>query len=140
MSDLSLFLKEKKIKKENIKYKVTKSLCDDKGEPLEWELRAIKTKENEKIKNDCTTLKIVNGRQITNFDNKLYTAKIIVKAVVDPDLNNAQLQDSYGVKTAEDLLYEMVDNPTEFNALFEKVVEYSGFEVTDNEKVKVAKN
>ena len=119
MSDLSLFLKEKKIKKENIKYKATTSLRDEKGEPLEWELRALQTKDNEKIKKDCTTLKIVNGRQISEFDNKTYTAKVIVKAVVDPDLNNAQLQDSYGVKTAEDLLYEMVDNPTEFNALFE---------------------
>lgn len=140
MSDLSLFLKEKKIKKENIKYKATTSLRDEKGEPLEWELRALQTKDNEKIKKDCTTLKIVNGRQISEFDNKTYTAKVIVKAVVDPDLNNAQLQDSYGVKTAEDLLYEMVDNPTEFNALFEKIVEYSGFEVTDANKVKVAKN
>ena len=35
MSNLSRFLKDNKIKKENIKYAATKSLVDEKGNPLD---------------------------------------------------------------------------------------------------------
>ena len=47
MSNLSLFLKKNKVQKENTFYAATKSLCDEKGNPLKWELKAITTKEND---------------------------------------------------------------------------------------------
>ena len=42
-----------------------------------------------------------------------YVAELLVSAVVYPDLYNAELQDSYGVKTASDLLKEMNDKVEE---------------------------
>ena len=38
---------------------------------------------------------------------------MVAASVVYPDLDNAELQDSYGVKRPEELLLEMVDDPGE---------------------------
>ena len=54
MSDLSKFLKTNKQKKENVKYPVTKSLCDENGEPMLWEIRPLSTRESNKITDECT--------------------------------------------------------------------------------------
>ena len=69
-----------------------------------------------------------------------YVAELLVSAVVFPDLYNAELQDSYGVKTASDLLKEMVDDPAEYNNFVEFVQEYNGLDETMNDKVEEAKN
>ena len=65
---------------------------------------------------------------------------MLAAAVVYPDLQNAELQDSYGVTDPEDLLYEMIDNPGEFNDLAAFVQQYSGLDETMEEKVQEAKN
>ena len=39
-SNLSAFLKKNKKYKDNVKYRATKSLCDENGEALEWEIKA----------------------------------------------------------------------------------------------------
>lgn len=65
--------------------------------------------------------------------------KLLVAATVFPDMHNAELQDSYGVKTAEDLVAAMVDNPEEYNNFVEFVQEFSGFESMDD-KIAEAKN
>ncbi len=46
-----------------------------------------------------------------------YIQKMITASVVMPDLYDAELQDSYGVNTPEDLLLAMVDDPGEYNEL-----------------------
>jgi hypothetical protein len=48
-------------------------------------------------------------------------------AIVNPDLNNVELQNSYGVMTPEELLKEMVDSPAEYNDLMMFVQTISGF-------------
>lgn len=142
MSNFSAFMKKNKIKKENVKYAVTKSLTDENGKPLEWEIKAISTKEAEKIRDACTIEVPVKGKPgmfRPKFDSVEYTAKLNVAAIVYPDLYNAELQDSYGVKTPEDLLKEMVDSPSEYMDLCTFVQNHSGFE-TLQEKVDTAKN
>ena len=65
---------------------------------------------------------------------------MMVASVVYPNLNDKDLQDSYGVMTPEDLLTEMVDNPGEYNAFGKFINEYNGFTEGLNEKVEKAKN
>ena len=142
MSNFSAFMKKNKIKKENVKYAATKALTDEKGNPLEWEIKAVTTKEADKIRESCTIEVPVKGKPGMfrhKFDSVAYTAKLNVAAIVYPDLYNAELQDSYGVKTPEDLLKEMVDSPAEYVDLCNFVQSYSGFE-TMQEKVDTAKN
>ena len=65
---------------------------------------------------------------------------MIATSVVEPNLNNKDLQDSYGVMTPEELIKEMIDNPGEYNNFARFIQEYNGFDETLNEKVEKAKN
>ena len=143
MSNLSLFLKKNKKVRKNTYYAATTSLCDEKGNPLEWEIKALTTTESEDIRTACTTEVQVPGKMGVyrpKVDSKLFIAKLIAACVVFPDLYNKELQDSYGVKTPEDLLKEMIDNPSEYNAFAEFVQNYNGLNETLDEKVEEAKN
>lgn len=60
--------------------------------------------------------------------------------VVDPNLNDKELQDSYGVMGAEQLIQEMLDDPGEYNEFMSRVQSYHGFDQSFREKVDEAKN
>lgn len=136
------FMKRNKIKKPNTKFVATKSLVDENGKPLEWEIKALTTREAEKIREACTIEIPVKGKPgmyRPKLNTDLYTTKMVAAAIVYPDLYNAELQNSYGVATPEDLIKEMVDNPAEYMDMVNFVQNYNGFE-TMQEKVDEAKN
>ena len=143
MSKFSKFMRSNKIEKKNGFYAPTKSLCDENGKPLEWEFRHISSKENETLRDDCTIEIPITGKP-NMFRQKVqsgkYIQKMIAASVVTPDLYDAELQDSYGVKTPEELLLAMVDDPGEYNQLTEFIQKFQGFNVAFNDKVKEAKN
>lgn len=68
-----------------------------------------------------------------------YLRRMIEASVVVPDLKDADLQDSYGVKKPEDLLMALVDDPGEYNELAAWVQNFQGFS-TFEEEVAEAKN
>lgn len=143
MSNFSRFMKANKAVKQNELHAVTKSLCDENGKPLEWEFRHITSKENEDIRESCTVDLPVTGKPNIyrpKLKSSLYIQKMIVASVVVPDLYDAKLQDSYDVKTPEDLLMAMVDDPGEYNDLAAYVQKFQGFNVSFNDKVEEAKN
>lgn len=143
MSNLSLFLKKNKKTKENKFYAPTKSLLDENGEPLKWEFRHVSTKEIDKITEECMIEVPVKGKPgmyRPKVNNTKFVEKLIIKATVEPDLYNSELQDSYGVMTPEDLLKEMVDDPAEYNSLAEFVKNFGGDNETLSDKVEAAKN
>lgn len=142
MDDLKLFMKQNKIARENTEYAATTALIDPKtNKPLKWIIRAVTTKEADKIQSACFTMGTVtgNGKINPKFDQTRYKKKLVCAAVVYPDLNNAELQDSYGVKCAEDLLVEMLDDPAEYNNLVKFVNDYNGIKPI-TELVEEAKN
>ena len=143
MSDLKRFLKQNKIKKQNEKYAPTKSLQNEDGSALEWEFKHITSKENEEIREDCTRDIPITGKP-GMFRQKLNTSKYLAQMIVAstkvPDLYNKELQDSYGVKNPEDLLFAMVDDPGEYQDLCVWIQKFQGFTQTLDEKVKEAKN
>ena len=142
MSNFSKFMKANKIQKQNVMHPVTKSLTDEKGKPLLWEIRPLTTKENEAIREACTIEVPVKGKPNLfrpKTDMNKYQTKLICAAIVSPDLNNKELQDSYGVMTPEDLIKEMVDDPAEYTDLMVFVQQISGFK-TLQEEVDEAKN
>ena len=61
------------------------------------------------------------------------------RCVVFPNLNDKDLQDSYGVMGAEKLLKEML-KPGEYQDLIKKIQEVNGFNVSMDELVEEAKN
>jgi hypothetical protein len=135
-------MKANKIQKQNVMHPVTKSLVDEKGEPLLWEIKPISTKENEHIRESCTVEVPVKGKPNQyrfRVDMEKYQTKLICAAIVSPDLNNAELQNSYGAMSAEELIKEMVDNPAEYTDLIIFIQQLSGFK-TLQEEVDEAKN
>ncbi len=143
MSSLNRFLKQHKKEKPNEKYAPTASLTDESGKPLEWEFKHISSKENEKLRDDCTLDVPITGKPglyRQKFKTRDYLAKMVAASVAEPDLYNAQLQDSYGVKTPTDLLYAMVDSPGEYQDLCAWVQRFQGFNETLEDKVEAAKN
>ena len=108
MSKFAEFMKKNKKVRPNVKYKATKSLCDADGQPLDWEIQPITSARNEAIRRECTK----DGA----LDFWKYKIKLLCESVVSPDLTNAELQDSYGAGSEEELVYAMVDDPREFDA------------------------
>ena len=93
MSNLSLFLKKNKKVKENVKFPATKSLCDEKGNPLEWEIKPLTTRESDDIREACTIEIPVKGkpnmfRQKVNSSK--FGAKMLASSIVFPDLYNGR--------------------------------------------------
>lgn len=143
MSKFSKFMKANKIEKKNGRYAATKSLCDENGKPLEWEIRHITSKENEDLRDSCTIEVPITGKPNMfrqKVKSSLYIQKMIAASVVVPDLYDKELQDSYGAMTPEELLLAMVDDPGEYNDLASFVQKFQGFDVSFEEKVDEAKN
>lgn len=142
MSNFSMFMKANKIQKQNVMHPVTKSLVDEEGKPLLWEIKPLTTKENEALREKCTIEVPVKGKPNMyrpKVDMNKYQTMLMCAAVVFPDLNNVELQNSYGVMTPEDLLKEMVDDPAEYTDLLMFIQQISGFK-TMQEEVEEAKN
>jgi len=143
MSNLDRFLKQNKKMRENTTYLATKSLTDEEGNPLPWTIRPLTTKDNDRLRDECTIEIPVKGKPNVfrpKLDTSKYLAKMIVASVVEPNLNNKDLQDSYGVMTPEDLIKEMIDDPGEYNDFASFIQNFNSFTTTLDEKVEEAKN
>lgn len=142
MSQFERFLKKNKVCRENISYAASKSLVDENGQPLMWTIRPISTKENERIRDDCMVDVPVDGKPWAfrpKLEIRRYTAKLLAASVVEPNLYDKELQDSYGVMTPEELIQEMLDNPAEYQEFVELVQRFNGFESSFEDKVDEAK-
>ena len=141
MGNLSCFLAGNVEKRENKKVVISNRFKDKDGNAVEWEIRSISADEDGAIRKSCTKRVPIVGKknQFTqDFDGNAYLAKLAAKAVVFPDLNNAELQNSYGVMGAEQLIKTMLYKD-EFDYLTEQLV--SSTETEDlNELIEEAKN
>lgn len=143
MSKFSRFMKANKIAKETTTYVATKSLTDENGVPLAWTIKPLTTKDNDDIRDDCMVEIPVPGKPNMyrpKLNTTKYIAKMICACVVEPNLYDADLQDSYDVKTPEDLLREMVDDPGEYQNFASFIQNYNGFDTTIEDKIEEAKN
>lgn len=139
MDSFSAFMADKVAKLANKKVVISDRFKDAKGKPIEWEIKAITCDENEDLQRTAmVNRKLPNGQIIREMDQIKYTALLLAESVVYPDLNNAALQDSYGVKTPEALLKKML-YPREESLLAQEVMDFSQIEnIVD--KVNEAKN
>lgn len=142
MSTFTQFMKQNKKVKENTIFAATKSITDANGSPLLWTLRPISSRQNSELRDECMTEVPLEGKPGA-FRQKMntgkYIAKLLTASCVVPDLYNAELQDSYGVSTPEDLLFAMIDEPGEYDAFVAFVQKFNGFTSLE-EKVEAAKN
>lgn len=103
-------------------------------------LRPLSSAEADVINEHCFKNKPgKKGKQERVFDASKYNRDICVASIVHPDLHNAELQESYGVKGADNL-YAKMFYLGEANQILETVTEVSGFESSIDEEIEEAKN
>ena len=141
--NLSAFLKQNKKQRENTAFAASSAFTDENGKPVEWVIRPLSSAETENLRTKCMIDVPIDGKPglyRQKLDSVKYVRKLMTASVVEPDLLNAELQDSYGVKTPEDLIAEMLDEPGEYNAFADFIQKFNGFDKTMDNKVEEAKN
>lgn len=139
---LSAFMAKNALKVDNIKYVVSKRFLDESKNPIEWEIKTITSTEDEAIRKACAKRVPIPGKKNQyqqETDYNLYLGKLAVACTVFPNLNDAGLQDSYGVMGAEALLKTML-TPGEYLGYITRVQEVCGFDSTLQDEVDEAKN
>lgn len=140
MADLKAFFAQNRVKQENVKVAISKRFLDDNGKPIEWELRVVDTDEQEAIKKDCTRrVKVGNNRFTTEVDEDKLAGKMAAASVVFPNLNDAELQTSYGVMGADQLLKKML-SIGEYGLLAKKITAINDLDTSMDDLVEEAKN
>ena len=143
MSGISLYLKKNKKEAKPIVIYPTASLTDEEGNRVPFTFKAVSTSENNRLRDECTKQIPITGKRNhfrNDFDVDAYQSKLVAACCVEPNLLNAELQDSYGVKTPEALITSMIDNPGEFAELFAQIATLCGFDNTSEDRVEEIKN
>lgn len=139
---LTAFLAQNAKKIDNVEFVASDRFVDpDAGKPMPWEICCITAAENASLRKSCMRTIPVPGKkgQFTqDFDANAYLAKVSVRCTVFPNLNDAELQASYGVMGAEQLITTML-TPAEFEDYSTKVLQVNGFQ-TGDEMAADAKN
>ena len=102
---LSAFFAENAERAENVTVVISDRFKDADGKPLEWEIRPLPSSEVKNARNMCY-VKDASGRRV--IDEEMAAAKCIALSVVYPDLNDPELQASWGARNASDLLNNML--------------------------------
>lgn len=106
------------------------------GKPVPFEIRPITQQENEGLIKKATR-RDKKGNEI--FDRVSYNQALTAAAVVNPPLDNAELQKAYGVIGAQHLLVKML-YVGEFATLMQEVMDLSGLDTDINDEIEDAKN
>ena len=138
---LSAFMRPNVEQIANTKYAASPRFRGEDGKPLEWEIRCISADEYARIRSDCIRQVPVPGKKnqfAQRLDTYAFQARVCARCTVFPDLNNAELQNSWGVVKPEELLGAMLIGG-EFDDYVTEVFQANGFK-TENDLVDEAKN
>ena len=138
---LSAFMRPNVAEIKNASFAPSPRFVGEDGKPVEWEIRCISADEYAKIRSDCFIQERVPGKknQMTQrLDIYAFQTRVAARCTVFPDLNDAALQDSWGVTKPEDLVGAMLIGG-EFEDYITAVFETNGFKAED-ELVDEAKN
>lgn len=142
MGNLSCFLSQNAVKAENEKFVASKRFIGADKKPVEWEIKAISSKEDEALRKESTKRVPIPGKKgqyTQETDYNLYLGKLASECTVFPNLNDKELQDSYHVMGADTLLKAML-TAGEYAGFLEKIQQVNGFDTTLEEQVEEAKN
>ena len=139
--NLSVFLAQNALSVENVKFVASKRFLDEDKRPVEWEIEAISSTEDENLRKNSVKRVAVPGRRgqfSAETDYAQYFGMLAARCTVFPNLNDTDLQESYGVMGADSLLKVML-TPGEYGEYVIKVQELNGF-LSRGEECEDAKN
>lgn len=120
----------------DVKVVVSERFTNEDGSPIEWVLHPISTKKVEEITKRNTKTTIKNGKKESVVNEENLNAELLEAVVLYPSLNDAELQDSYGVSSANELLSVML-YPGETQVLTNALQEVmSGTKANDIDELK----
>ena len=138
---LTAFLRPNVEQVPNVKITASPRFKGEDGAPIQWEVRCIPADEYARIRGGCIRQVPVPGKKnqfSTQLDTYAFQAKVAAKCTVFPDLNKAELQDSWGVTKPEELLGAMLIGG-EFDDYVTEVFRINGFKA-EQDLVDEAKN
>lgn len=138
---LSAFMRPNVAEIKNASFAPSPRFVGEDGKPVEWEIRCISADEYAKIRSSCIRQVPVIGKKgqyTQQLDTYGFQAKVAAACTVFPDLNDAALQDSWGVTKPEDLVGAMLIGG-EFEDYIKEVLRVNGFK-DETELVDEAKN
>ncbi|MGO4374454.1 phage tail assembly chaperone [Paenibacillus sp. 2TAB19] len=140
MSELSLFFAQHAAAEETEPFIVSNRFKNAEGEPIAWQLRSMTEAENEECRKSATRkVKGKNGVFVPETNTDEYLAKLVVSSIHYPNLKDAELQKSYSVMGAENLLRKML-RPGEYASLVQYVQDINGFNQSLNDLADDVKN
>lgn len=128
--DIKAFYKENKGQEKQAQYVATDKFIDGAtNKPIPWTIREISAAEDQALKDRFTTIEKDKrtGMRTEIFDDNKYVLGLAAWGVVEPDLEDSGLQNSYGVKSPIRLLQKML-SAGEIQKLALKVIELSGLD------------
>lgn len=142
MSNLQAFFAQNVEKAGIEEHVISDRFKDENGNPIPWKFGAIDGEVDAANRKACTKRRPVPGKKglfMPETDFELYTLKNAVATIKYPDLDNAELQSSYGVMGAEALLQKML-LPGELSEVKKIVQEVNGYDLEMDDLVEEAKN
>lgn len=96
--------------------------------PYPVQIRSITEKENKALIKSCEAYRFdkKTHKRETDFDQDLYNTKLIVACCTDPNFKDAELQEFYGVRGAEELVDHLLKSG-DYSTLLTEVLDVNGF-------------
>ena len=140
MKDLKFFLRQNAVLPQNEEVEVTQRFKDENGSPIKFEIKPISNELDDELRKQNTRqVKRAKGVYVPELDNQGYLADMTIIAVVYPDLNDKELQDSWGVMDAKELINAML-LPGEYNVLLQAIQQLNGWDLSLDDIKEEAKN
>lgn len=139
---LQAFMAQNAGKAEIKKHEVSNRFKDEEGNVIPWHFGAVDGDVDASLRKECTRrvpVPMKKGLTMPELDGNRYSLKLAVATIKLPDLNDLELQNSYGVMDAEQLLQKML-LPGELSRVKEITQEVNGFDLSMDELVEEAKN
>ena len=129
MKDLKFFLKQNTIPVENQEVEISKRFKDDQGNTVKFEIKSISNEMDDALRKQNTRqVKKAKGVIVPELDQQKYFVDLVLKSLVYPDLDDKELQDSWGVMDSKELINVML-LPGEYAALLQEVQKINGWDL-----------
>lgn len=135
---LTNFLKDNVVDPyQEVDYVVSDRFVDDEANPIKWKLKPM----DPDAALELTEISVITDPKTkkADFKTSLYQKNVVLKTVIYPNLNDAGLQDSYGVMNPGALISRML-NADEFNGLLSKCMDVNGLSKSFEDKKDEVKN
>jgi len=117
---------------------VSNRFKDDEGNPVPFVIKAISQKENENLARMSRKMSNVNGKPVERLNDLLYTKRLVLACVQEPDFSNQEICKYYGTEDPLDVPSQML-SVGEYSRLSNAILELNDM-VDPKEKLEEAKN